>query len=88
VIVSVSVHCRTADDFSVRLEAVPPHESNHDPYYRLRLGWDLTLYLSDAQCLQLMDALSSRPPLASIDEQPEPDADCYVSQAERCPPRE
>ena len=50
------------------MDAVAIHDHVDQPYYRLILGWDMVIFLSDADCKAIMDALGSRPPL------PEPDA--------------
>ena len=37
--------------------------------YSLALGWDVTIFLSDADCKAIMDALGGRPPLPETDAQ-------------------
>lgn len=68
-----SYHANRSKDFHVDIvanEGVPSDPDN--PYYRLTFGQAVDLYLTDAQCKQILDCLGSRPPLP----QPEPECTC------------
>lgn len=66
--ISVNYHANSDAHFRVVVEAIAPHKYVDEPYYRMRLGIDtVTVYLSDADCRAIMDALGSRPPLAKSD---------------------
>lgn len=75
---TISYHALQEDEFVVRIDANPgvPSQPNL-PYYTLCIGAgrDLGIFLSDAQCLQIMDALNSRPPLPKTDAQIDAEAE-------------
>jgi hypothetical protein len=55
-------------------EAIEGHD-NLDAYYRFKPTSDISLYLSDAQRRQLLDVLSSAPPLPKTDAQIDAEAE-------------
>lgn len=67
---NVNLHAnRYLDDVQPSISANPGVESDPDnPYYTLRYG-DLAIFLSDAQCRQLLAVLGSRPDLPKTDAQ-------------------
>ena len=69
---NVNLHAnRYLDDVRPSISANPGVESDPgNPYYTLHYG-DLAIFLSDAQCRQLLDVLASRPDLPKTDHEPE-----------------
>ena len=67
---SANYHAKNDDGFAVTVRAYPPVPSDpYTSYYTLLIG-ELSIYLTDAQCVAILDALGSRPPL------PQPDPEC------------
>jgi len=67
--ITVNYHANHDKHFRARIEAVAVHDHVDQPYYSLALGWDVTIFLSDADCKAIMDALGGRPPLPETDAQ-------------------
>ena len=67
---SANYHAKNDDGFAVTVRAYPGVASDsNNSYYTLLLG-ELTIFLADVQCVAILDALGSRPPL------PQPDPEC------------
>jgi hypothetical protein len=60
----------TEFNYRPTFEAVAAH-SEMGAYYRFKPTPDITLFMSDQQCGQLMDALASRPPLPLCPDSPD-----------------
>lgn len=91
---NVNLHAnRYLDDVEPSISANPGVESDPgNPYYTLRYG-DLAIFLSDAQCRQLLDVLASRPDLPKTDAELDRDAsdeatNYHQVMEERCPTRQ
>ena len=91
---NVNLHAnRYLDDVQPSISANHGVESDPgNPYYTLHYG-DLSIFLSDAQCRQLLDVLSSRPELPKTDAELDRDAADEVTNyhqvmEERCPTRQ
>lgn len=67
-------HANQDDHFSARVEAVIAPASGC-PYYRMSLGLDVTIFLSDADCRAIWEAINSRPPLPKSDAQIDAEAE-------------
>ena len=67
-------HANHDDHFSARVEAVTAPASGC-PYYRMILGLDVTIFLSDADCRAIWEAINSRPPLPKSDAQIDAEAE-------------
>jgi len=66
---AISFHARQVDDCRMFIEANDPVSAGA-PYYALHFGdRDLTIFLRDEQRRQLLDILSSAPPLPKSDAQ-------------------
>ena len=70
-------HANQDDHFRARVEAITASASGC-PYYRMSLGLDVTIFLSDADCRAIWEAINSRPPLPKSDAQ----IDAYYIQIE------
>ncbi len=70
-------HANQDDHFSARVEAIIAPASER-PYYRLSLGLDVTIFLSDADCRAIWEAINSRPPLPKSDAQIEDEEESYI----------
>lgn len=68
--IAANYHANIDEEFAVRIEAVSAHDGLDEPYYRMKFGNNLiTVFLTDVQRRQIIDALSSAEPLPKSDAQ-------------------
>lgn len=56
---TVNFHWKGSTDMEPHIEYQEPHDSIRDGYYRIKIGWDLTIMASPEQVRKLREALNA-----------------------------